>query len=727
MTISSAVAARIADAFAKNTLVLSEDEAKQLLGEFNIPVVREQRAGTPEQAGAIARDMGFPVVVKGYGNGLAHKSEMGLVKLNLDSSQAVKQAAAEIKTSGQGLVEGFLVQPMITGKRELVAGMFRDPNFGPVIMFGLGGIYTEALHDVSFRLAPLTDRDMDVMMDELSSKALLDDFRGEKKADRQAIRTVLSGLSSIALTLPDISEIDINPLIVTPQGGIVAVDALITLGKSRPVINTRPPVDRKILRSMFYPESIAFVGASDTLGKWGNILLTNALCGGYQGRIHLVNSKGGTIIGRHVHTSVQDIDDTVDLAIVTIPQKHVLSLLPQLKAKGIRGMLLITSGYSETGHGGAVLEKELVKAGEQAGVLILGPNTMGICNPHKQFYCTSAHSHPKPGSTALVSQSGNMGVQLMTFAEQQGIGIRAFSGSGNEAMVTVEDYMEVFEVDEVTKAVVMYIESVKDGQRFFKSAARVSRQKPVVVLKGGRTQAGAKAAASHTGAMASDTTVFNAACRQANIIQVSQPMELLDLSAVFSSLPLPRGNRVAILTLGGGWGVVTADLCNENGLVLPELSQDIIARLNTMLPDYWSKGNPVDIVGEYSPEIPRTVMEALLQWDGCDAVIHLGIDGKRIFGHKMVQFAMDVNPALNRAEMEPLKQVLVDLDKAFIDHVIQLTNTYDKPVVGVSLLTDASSKTLYEVDGLPYKGVLFPTPERAVKTLACMYRYAMNR
>jgi acyl-CoA synthetase (NDP forming) len=401
----------------------------------------------------------------------------------------------------------------------------------------------------------------------------------------------------------------------------------------------------------------------------------------------------------------------------------VKGLIPELAARNVKGMLLVTSGFREVGETGAALEKEVVDAAAAAGILVLGPNTMGMCNPHVRLYCTAAHAYPVPGSTALVCQSGNMGTQLLAFAEQQDIGIRAFSGSGNEAMVTIEDYMEAFESDALTRTVVLYLESVKDGRRFFNSAKRVSRKKPVVVLKGGRTETGRKAAASHTGAMASDTRVFDAACRQAGIIQVDQPLELLDLSAVFSSLPLPRGNRVGIMTLGGGWGVIATDLCMEHGLTVPPLPDAIVERLNRLLPDFWSHGNPVDIVGEGNPDIPKKCLEELLKWDGCDAVIHLGIHGKRVLVNNMAESVANSDPSVTREQVAAFKQGVLAIEADYARFVVQMTQTYGKPVLGVSLLTDADSKTLYRFDDLDYKGVFFASPERAVKSLAAMVHY----
>jgi acyl-CoA synthetase (NDP forming) len=200
-------------------------------------------------------------------------------------------------------------------------------------------------------------------------------------------------------------------------------------------------------------------------------------------------------------------------------------------------------------------------------------------------------------------------------------------------------------------------------------------------------------------------------------------MELLDLSAVFSSLPLPKGNRVAIMTLGGGWGVITTDLCAEHGLEVPELSPGIIERLNQILPPFWSHGNPIDIVGENDPNIPKTCLEELLKWDGCDAVIHLGIHGKRILVDSMIDSAYKTDPDMDKKTEQFFKDTILQFEEDYTEYVIQLTQKYQKPVLGVSLMTDEISKTLYRLDGYEYKGVFFPSPERAVKALWGMCQY----
>ncbi|MCP3874980.1 MAG: CoA-binding protein [Desulfobacteraceae bacterium] len=702
---------------------MAEDEAKKIFKLFNIPVVEEKKAIDEKMVLEACRKTGFPVVLKGICKNILHKTESGLVRVGLSAEGPVKDAIKEMKQSVKKGIDSFLVQPVVSGKRQFLAGMFKDPQFGAVIVFGLGGILTEALNDVVFKIAPINDEDIKDMLEQLSSKQLLNDFRGEKAVNKEAIKMILKGLSDMALTYPNIKEIDINPLMIQPDGSPVAVDGLIVLEEIKKQDTKAYDIDLNILGSCYYPKSVAFIGASASPGKWGHMLLTNTLSRNYQGEVFLVNPKGTKITGRHVYKSVTEIEGDVELAVVTIPAKHVIDLIPDLKKKHVKGVLLITSGFREVGKAGAKLEEELVKKAYDAGILILGPNTMGVCNPHIDFYCCAAHAYPYPGSTALVCQSGNMGTQLLAFAEQQDIGIRAFSGSGNEAMVTIEDYMEAFEIDDLTRTVVLYLESVKDGARFFKSAARVSRQKPVVVLKGGRTQIGVKAASSHTGAMASDTKVFDAACRQSGIIQVDQPMELLDLSAVFSSLPLPKGNRVAIMTLGGGWGVITSDLCAENGLEVPLLSKDIIERLNKILPPFWSHGNPVDIVGEGDPNIPKTCMEELLKWEGCDAVIHLGIHGKRVLVNSMIESVVRTDPDVDMKSAQFFKDSILQFEEDYTKYVVKLTQKYEKPVLGVSLLTDEISRTLYRLDGYDYKSVFFPSPERAVKALWGMCQY----
>jgi acyl-CoA synthetase (NDP forming) len=706
---------------------LDEAQAKKLLAQYQVPCVNEMVATTLAEVISIAGKMDFPLVLKGLGSALSHKTERGLVHLGLASLTQVEEAARAIHSAAGKHLDGFLIQPQLQGRREFVAGLFRDPQFGAVILFGLGGILTEALSDVSLRLAPLTLGDAEQMITEIKAQSLLGSFRGEKAVDRKAIVDTLLGLSKLSQQRPDIAEIDINPLLVTSDGRMQAVDALVVSETTRSPIDIIRPVPPKAIGSLFYPASIAFIGASEKIGKWGHMLPTNTIAGGYDGEIYLVNSKGAKIAGRTVYRCVGDITGPVDLAVVTVPAASVPELIPQLQAKGIKNMLLISSGFAETGSQGKLLEEELICQAATAGILILGPNTMGICNPHINLYCCGVAVRPRPGSTAMVSQSGNMGTQLLAFAEEQGIGIRGFAGSGNEAMLRMEDYLDGFAKDETTRTVMLYIESVKNGRRFFESARVLSRRKPIILLKGGQTGAGLRAAASHTGAMTSDARVFNAACRQAGIIKVERSMDLLDLAAAFSSMPLPAGNRAAIMTLGGGWGVVTADLCDRYGLCVPQLSEKLIKRIDQLLPAYWSRSNPIDLVGDRDLDLPLTILEALMQWEGCDAVINLGILGRRIFTRRMAEAIRKADPSYSPDSLEAAVSLYADLEQRFVEKIVQLMESYGKPVYGVSLVKDRSDQTVYRVNASRLKAVIYETPERAVHAFARMVEYSRFR
>lgn len=713
----------IQKALAQGRKALSEHESKQLLAAYGVPVVQEVVAHDASQAVELARSVGYPVVLKGLGSTLLHKTERGLVHLNLSTEPAVERAAHAIVREAGDELEGILVQPMLSGKREFVAGLSRDAVFGPVVMFGVGGIFTEALGDYSLRIAPLSTYDAREQIAEIKAQSLLGAFRGEKAPEIEALVSTLIGLSQLAFEHPEVAEVDINPLIVASSGEVRAADALVILSppaRGRPVPPSVNPLD---IANLFYPRSIAFIGASATLGKWGHVLVVHTINGGYPGEIFLVNSKGGTIAGRQVYQSIEDVPRSVDLAVVTIPAKHVLGLLPRLKAKGIRYVLLITSGFAETGTEGGHLQEELVALARREDLIILGPNTMGISNPHLNLYCMGSPVRPKAGGTAVVAQSGNMGVQMLGFAEEQGIGIRGFCGSGNEAMITVEDFLDGFEIDDLTRIVILYVEGVRDGRRFFESARRLGRKKPIVLLKGGQSEAGSRAAASHTGAMSSDVRVFDAVCRQSGIVKVNQSMDLLDLAAAFSSLPLPRGKRISIMTLGGGWGVITADLCAHHGLTIARLVPDLVARFDKILPSYWSRSNPVDIVGEMDNNLVTTIMEELLKWDGCDALINLGVLGRSIFFESIAAAVERADPSYSHDFLEQAKAFMRNFEVEYLKLVARLMETYQKPIFGVSLLTNEKSQTVYNVDGSVYRPVFYPTPERAVKSCARMYEY----
>jgi acyl-CoA synthetase (NDP forming) len=477
-----------------------------------------------------------------------------------------------------------------------------------------------------------------------------------------------------------------------------------------------------LLDRVFRPQSVALIGASSSFGKWGQLITSNIVAGGYRGGIYPVNPREKIICGLPVYKDIRDVSGPVDLAFITTPAPTVPAILHACGDKGVAGIVLITSGFSETDDAGRQLEKDVARICAARGMALVGPNTMGIISPYERLFATGSHTRPRAGSVAFVSQSGNLGLQLIHWAEQQGIGVSLFVGSGNEASLGCTDYLEYLEQDPRTRIVILYLESVRQGRRFLEVARRINRRKPIIYLKGGRTEAGRKAAASHTGAMSGEDAMFRAACRQAGLMDAGVPSELLDLSAGFSSVPLPRGNRVGIVTLGGGWGVVTADQCNDHGIVVPRIPDSIVDGIGRYLPPFWSRGNPVDLVGSTDPVVPVVAVEELLKWEGIDAVISLGIVGRLEMARLLADSTRRADPSMPQGLLEQIEDLARRYERDYIAKLVDLMETYEKPVIGVSLASTGEG-TVRPVPGKRYSGVFYQTPEFAVKVLARMVAY----
>lgn len=484
-----------------------------------------------------------------------------------------------------------------------------------------------------------------------------------------------------------------------------------------------PSAHQNRLKRVFQPTSVAVIGASATFAKWGQLILTSIVAGDFEGKIFPVNPKATEMCGLKAYPRVEDIPDEVDLAFITTPAKTVPEILHSCGNKGIKGVVVITSGFSETDETGKALEREIVHISDRHHMVIVGPNTMGVILPYSHLFATGSHTRPKKGAVAFISQSGNLGNQLIHWAQQQGIGISMFVGSGNEAMLNCTDYLSYLEDDPHTRIIVIYLESVGDGARFVRVAERVNRKKPVIVLKGGRTEAGRSAAASHTGSMSGDDAVFRAACHQAGALNARVPSELLNLSAGFSSLPMPAGNRVGIVTLGGGWGVVTSDECNERGLVVPDIPEHTVAAIDKHLPPFWSKGNPVDLVGTRDPDAPMVAVEELLKLNGIDAVICLGIIGRDELVRLLTQSTRKADKHSSEEFLAQIEAYSRNYEEMFIARMVDLMEVYEKPVIGVTLArTDQG--TVRSIPGKRYSGLFYQTPEDSVNVLARMVAYA---
>ena len=609
---------------------LSEYDAKRLLAACGIGVTVEELAQSDEAVVAAAQRLGYPVAVKACSPALLHKSDQGLLRLNLGTPEAVRAAANEIREALAGMpVDGLLVQRMVRGKREVIVGGLRDPLFGPCVMLGIGGIAVEALGDVSFRLAPLDERDALEMLGELRGHPLFEDFRGEPPVDKAALSGVLCAVGRLLEEQPQIAQVDINPLIFEADQP-VAVDALITFEPAeRNAGAVAPPRERRTqhFEALFEPESVAIVGASDSPLKWGFRILYNTIEGGYTGRLYGVNPKHTEIMGVPCFPSIPALPEAPELVLIVVPPPAVAPALRACAAKGVRAAIVITAGYAELDDDGArAAQLEIAAIADETGLLVVGPNCAGLASPGpKNLYCGMISRFPQAGGLSIASQSGNVGSTVLTWAALHQVGIGRFVSSGNEAATCTEDYLDYLARDPRTQSILSYVEGTRSGRSLFESLRKAAAQKPVVLIKGGRSQAGMRAAQSHTGSLATETRLFEAACRQAGATVINDTYEAMEVCGVFLNQPLPKGRRVVIVSQGGGWGVVTADACAEAGLDVIPLPAETLAELDSYMPGWWSRNNPIDLVAGNDIHMLSRVIETVIKHPEVDAVIMLGI------------------------------------------------------------------------------------------------------
>ncbi len=427
---------------------------------------------------------------------------------------------------------------------------------------------------------------------------------------------------------------------------------------------------------MFEPRSIAFLGASADPKKWGYRILFNLKFGGFQGRIYPVNPTRDEIMGLKVYRSVSDIPETPDLAVIVVPPPKVPGLIKECATKGIKAGVVITAGFAEVGTEGEMLQREIAEIALKGGMRFVGPNSNGIMNPAHKLYSQMPPLFPPPGPISVVSQSGNVVGTIARLTIANGFGCAKCISSGNEASLHVEDYLEYLAEDPQTKVILSYIEGFKDGVRFFETARKVSKKKPIVMLKVGETPAGAKAAKSHTASLAGSDAVFEAMRKQAGIIRVRNLEELVGTGLALLSQPLPKGRRVGIITAGGGWGVLAADACAKLGLDVVSLPSETIAELDSFMPAWWSRSNPVDLVaGTFGDTVLRCV-EVLLRCPVVDGVIMLGL---------MPAMPQEqLSKAATEDEREHLREILLTTIAQVFEKLNELAKKYDKPTIVAS-------------------------------------------
>ena len=583
---------------------LSAPEAQQLCEAYGIPTPKQGLAKTAAEAAKIAARLRFPVVLKIVSDDILHKTEAGGVIVGLKNAAEVRRGFDQLVKSAKAYkknaaIQGVQVQQMVGAGREVLVGAVSDPSFGKLVAFGLGGVLVEVLKDITFRLAPVSRKDALSMLDGVRGAEILRGVRGAKGVDRNALADIIQKVSKLVNDFPEILEVDLNPIFATDKGAH-AVDVRIVVGE--------PPVQRQrfsqsaILASMqriMNPRAVAVIGASAEDGKIGNSVMKNLINGGYAGHIYPIHPKAEEILGRKAYASVLNVPEAIDVAVFAIPAKFCAAAMDEVGRKQIPGAVMIPSGFAEVGETG--LQDELLGVAQRHGVRIMGPNIYGFYYTPQNLCATFCTPYDVKGKVALSSQSGGVGMSIVGFSRTTRMGVSAIVGLGNKSDLDEDDLLTYFEQDDNTQVIAMHCEDLKDGRSFAAVASRVSKKKPVVMLKAGRTALGARAAASHTGALAGNDKIYDDVLRQCGVIRAKSLNDLLQFARGLQVLPTPKGENIIIITGAGGSGVLLSDACVDAGLSLMKMPPDLDAGFRKFIPPFGAAGNPVDITGGEPP------------------------------------------------------------------------------------------------------------------------------
>ena len=606
---------------------LTAPEGKLVCDAYHIAVPQEGVAATAEEAVKLASGMGFPVVLKIVSPEILHKTEAGGVLVGVKSAEAVNSGFATImdnarKYDAKAKLIGVQVQQMIGGGQEVIIGAVTDPAFGKLVAFGLGGILVEVLKDITFRLAPATREDALSMLDGIAAADILKGVRGADAVNREALAGLIQNVSQLVSDFPEIAELDLNPVFASAKGAIAA-DVRIVLDFT-PVPERYRPSQEAIVRQMnriMKPDAVAVIGASAEAGKIGNSVMKNLINGGYEGAIYPIHPKAEEIMGKKAYKSVKDVPGPIDVAVFAIPAKFVAQALIEVGEKKIAGAVLIPSGFAETGN--VEGQQELVEIGRKYDVRLMGPNIYGFYYTPKNLCATFCTAYNVKGGAALSSQSGGIGMAIIGFSRSAKMGVSAIVGVGNKSDIDEDDLLTFFEQDDNTKIIAQHCEDLKDGRSFAEVAKRVSKKKPIVVLKAGRTSMGARAASSHTGALAGNDKIYEDVLKQSGVIRARSLRDMLEFARGIPVLPTPKGENVVIITGAGGSGVLLSDACVDNGLSLMTMPADLDAAFRKFIPPFGAAGNPVDITGGEPPITYQNTIRLGLE----DARIHALILG----------------------------------------------------------------------------------------------------
>jgi len=678
-------------AMRENRSYLMEHECKEILENLGIATTGFLVAGSEDEAVEMSNKLGYPVVLKIVSPDVVHKTDSGGVKLNLADEDAVRSAYRDMVAAFKYQhIVGIAVQKMAVPGMEAIIGVTRDPSFGPVLMFGLGGIFVEVLKDVTFRVLPVTPQDIDEMIQEIKGYPLLNGYRGQA-VDIDALKALLLRISEFIMAFPEIRELDLNPVFLYPQGNMT-VDARMFVGPAPEMIPRKSPGSSIAeMRKLFYPDSIAVIGATSAEGKLGYNVFRNLLFHQFPGKLYPINPKSEQVQGVKAYRNITEVPDTVDLAIVLVPAAAAVAAIEDCCKKGVKIIVVETAGFAETGEDGKAAQERIREIITAHGCRLLGPNCSGVINTHHgMVQSIGLLEELGKGNIGMTAQAGVYAAGILTGLRQvMDFGIVATIG--NKMDISETDILEYLGSDDHIDVVALYMEDVKSGRRFIDVASAVTKKKPVIALKGGRTAAGTKVVSSHTASLAGNDEINSAAFRQSGIIRARDNEHMFGLLKAFARQPLPRGDGILVITYTGSLGVASTDTLYLNGMRLAELEPELKERLRGILPDYVTSLNPVDYSFSMDPDQLRKTIE-------------LGIASEDVGG------------------------LLVVLQGEILGTFVDTLSAIDykgKPILSCVACKEFMLKDVIRMEkaGFP----VYSTAEMAAEILAVMYRYRQRR
>lgn len=613
--------------------VITEDVSKSILKSYGVKVPPYALAKTAAEAVKASKKIGFPLVMKIVSPQILHKTDAGGVKVGVANAKEVKTVFNQIlknvkKYDKKAEIKGVLLEKMVPKGVEMIVGLQVDPQFGPVIMAGLGGVMTEVFKDVAWRMLPITLSDAKSMIEELKSSKLFKGFRGSAPIDLNMLAQALVQIGKIGVdNASHVNSIDFNPIVVYPKSYFV-VDAKIILAKevNQNAISKAKP-NAEFMEKFFTPQSVALVGASATPGKVGNSVLDSLAKHDYKGKVYPINPKAEEILGIKCYPAVDAVPDAVDLVVVCVDLSVTAPVLEQCARKGVHNVVIVSGGGKELGGERAAYEAQVKELSEKHKIRIIGPNCIGMFNAANRLDCAFQGQErmvrAKLGNVALLSQSGTMGISFLESADS--FGLSKMVSYGNRSDVDEADMIWYLANDPQTKVIALYVEGFGDGRKFIETAKQVMKEKkkPVVIWKSGRTEAGAKQAASHTGSLGGSNAIIMGAFKQAGIISVDSYQELVAVTKALAWQPAAKGNRAAMCSNGAGPMIGAIDHFERLGLELAKVSQKTLDEMKAHFPPTYviGKGNPADVTGGANAEDYRYTIEKFYEDPNVDIVM----------------------------------------------------------------------------------------------------------